>query len=251
MSGVQPKKWLGQHFLTDEHTASNIAALIPHDAKYVLEIGPGTGVLTKYLIKNNNFSYKVIEIDRESAQYLKQHYPELHIIEGDFLKTDLNQLFNEPFAIIGNFPYNISSQILFKAVDYLDLVQHLIGMFQKEVAERICANKGNKTYGILSVIVQAFYHTEYLFTVEPHSFYPPPKVRSGVIRLTRKTDTHPECYNPNYKRIIKAAFNQRRKTLRNALKGFVFEGVNEEIFSKRAEQLGVDDYVMLTQALKQ
>ena len=251
---VKAKKYLGQHFLNDESIAQKIAdTLTLQGYKNVLEIGPGMGVLTKYLLKKSVTTY-VIEIDTESVEYLQANYLNLapRIIEKDFLKYDLNEVFkNEPFAIIGNFPYNISTQIVFKTLEIRDQIPEFSGMFQKEVAQRICSKEGSKVYGILSVLVQAFYDAEYLFTVDEHVFTPPPKVKSGVIRLTRNDVDTLECDEKLFKQVVKMGFNQRRKTLSNALKALVPdpEVRKEEVFRKRAEQLSVGDFVKLTQLI--
>lgn len=251
---VRAKKHLGQHFLTDENIANKIAgSLSGVDYEDVLEIGPGMGILTKFLIKK--FRTSMIEIDPESVSYLKQHYPDHtdRIYLLDFLKTDLNQLFqNKPFAIIGNFPYNISTQILFKALENKELIPEFAGMFQKEVAQRITSKPGSKIYGILSVLTQAFYHTEYLFTVPPGVFHPPPKVDSGVIRLVRKKDTSLGVPEDFFYKVVKTAFNQRRKTLRNSLKSFELSDHLKEdiIFAMRPEQLSVEEFISLTKKLQ-
>ncbi len=251
MNKVFPKKWLGQHFLTDTGAAERITLLLPPDVKNVLEIGPGTGVLTQHLL-NRNINLKLIEIDGESVSYLKNTFPQAQnlIIEADFLKTDLNGLFTENYTIIGNFPYNISSQILFRMLEYKYKITGLTGMFQKEVAERICAGKGNKSYGILSVLIQAFYNTELIFSLTPEAFSPPPKVNSAVIRLTRKDNYTINCDERTFFRLVKKAFNQRRKKLRNALHEYRFsENAPAVFFQKRAEELSVDDFITLTNAL--
>lgn len=248
---VRAKKHLGQHFLKDEKIAADIVAALPNypNPHHVIEVGPGMGVLTKYLINLPNFNLKVAEIDRDSVAYLKLNYPTLtnNIIEQDFLQLNLNQLFNGPLAVIGNYPYNISSQILFKALENKQQVVCVVGMFQKEVAERIAAPKGSKTYGILSVLCQAFYTVEYLFTVHENVFIPPPKVKSAVIRLIRRETVDIKCDHVLFFRVVKTAFNQRRKTLRNALKP-VLNGatIDTALLDKRAEQLGVEDFVLLT-----
>ena len=247
METVRAKKHLGQHFLRDENIAKNIAKALPDAVTNVLEIGPGMGVLTKYLLQNPNILLKVVEIDTESVAYLHKNYPELTVISDDFLKMDLDHLFDEDFAIIGNFPYNISSQILFKVLEHRNAVPNLVGMFQKEVAERIAAKSGNKTYGILSVLLQAFYDIEYLFTVHEHVFSPPPKVKSAVIRLTRSSRQHLNCDEKLFFKVVKAAFNQRRKTLRNALSVMIDKTLlTDSIFDKRAEQLTVEDFEKIT-----
>ena len=252
---VKAKKYLGQHFLNDESVAERIAdSLLLKGYKNVLEIGPGMGVLTKYLLKKDVKTY-VIEIDSESVEYLQANYLNLapRIIEKDFLKYDLNAIFNEePFAIIGNFPYNISTQIVFKTLEMRDQIPEFSGMFQKEVAQRICSKEGSKVYGILSVLTQAFYDAEYLFTVPPHVFNPPPKVDSGVLRLTRKTDSALPCNEKFFFKVVKAAFQQRRKTLRNSLKTFNLSDnlKANSIFGKRPEQLSVQAFIELTQLLE-
>lgn len=249
---VSAKKHLGQHFLRDENIARKIAASLEPKGQYqtVLEIGPGMGVLTKHLLQRDEFTTWVVEVDRESVAYLQEHYPQLQprIIAWDFLKLDLAEKFSEPFAVIGNFPYNISSQILFRILDFRDRVPEAAGMFQKEVAERVAAKPGNKTYGILSVLVQAWYSIEYLFTVSEHVFSPPPKVKSAVIRLRRNSTTSLACDEKLFTEVVKAGFNQRRKTLRNALHAFEIIPGNEGhvFFTKRAEQLSVEDFVQLT-----
>ena len=247
---VKAKKYLGQHFLNDESVAKRIAdTLNLEQYKNVLEIGPGMGVLTKYLLKKDITTY-VIEIDTESVEYLQANYLNLasRIIEKDFLKYDLNDVFKqEPFAIIGNFPYNISTQIVFKTLEMRDQIPEFSGMFQKEVAQRICSKEGSKVYGILSVLVQAFYDAEYLFTVPPHVFNPPPKVDSGVLRLTRKENYSLPCDEKLFFRTVKTAFQQRRKTLRNSLKTFNLSDnlKANSIFGKRPEQLNVQEFIEL------
>lgn len=250
---VRPKKHLGQHFLTDANIARNIAnGLTGESYNQVLEIGPGMGMLTQFLLESENIVH-VVEIDSESVSYLKQEYPELEnrIIEGDFLKLELASLYEEPVAIIGNFPYNISSQIVFKTLEHRSLIPEFVGMFQKEVAERICEKPGSKTYGILSVLVQAFYETEYLFSVSRFVFQPPPKVASGVLRLRRKEDYQLPCDEKLLFKVVKTAFQQRRKTLRNSLKSFQISANLKEdtIFGQRPEQLGVSDFVRLTKMI--
>ena len=251
---VRAKKHLGQHFLKDENIAAKIADSLSFEGyQNVLEIGPGMGVLTKYLLKKEKTIW-VVEIDNESIDYLKSHYLHLtdRIINADFLKMDLASHFNkEPLAIIGNFPYNISSQIVFKAIEYRDVIPEFSGMFQKEVAMRIAAGPGSKTYGIISVLTQAFYDVEYLFTVPPSVFNPPPRVDSGVIRLVRKKDYHLPVDVPFFFRVVKTAFNQRRKTLRNSLKSFqISDKLKEDvIFAQRPEQLSVAQFIELTKSL--
>ncbi len=247
MTTVRAKKNLGQHFLKDKNIAKNIVdSLEAANVDRVLEIGPGMGVLTQYLLQNKTYETTVVEIDRESVDYLNQHFPELkdRIISDDFLKLNLNDYFQEPFVIIGNFPYNISSQIFFKVLEYRNQIPEVVGMLQKEVAERLAAPPGSKTYGILSVFLQAYYTIEYLFTVNEDMFSPPPKVKGGVIRLTRNQTKHLNCDEKLFKSIVKMAFNQRRKTMRNSLKSMIH---NDElkanpIFDKRPEQLGVAEF---------
>ena len=248
---VKAKKHLGQHFLTDESIAKKIAdTLSLQGYKHVLEIGPGMGVLTKFLLQKD-VSIHVIEIDKESVDYLKTHYPNLisRIIEKDFLKYDLTQDFkNESFAVIGNFPYNISSQILFKTLEMRNQIPEFCGMFQKEVALRICSKEGSKVYGILSVLTQAFFDATYLFTVPPTVFNPPPKVDSGVLLLKRKENYELPCDEVLFFKVVKAAFQQRRKTLRNSLKAFNLSNnlKASAIFDKRPEQLTVSEFIQLT-----
>jgi 16S rRNA (adenine1518-N6/adenine1519-N6)-dimethyltransferase len=247
---VRAKKHLGQHFLMDDNIAAKIVASLKENAN-VLEIGPGTGILTKHLIQIKDINLKLIEIDRESVEFLSQHFPELNsnIISADFLHYDLKSLFDSNFSIIGNFPYNISTQILFKVLDYRDMVNEVVGMFQKEVAVRIASGPETKDYGILSVLLKAFYNTEYLFTVNENVFNPPPKVKSAVIRVTRNDVNKLDCDEKLFFTVVKAAFNQRRKTLRNALSSLQFN-TDEKLFylfTKRAEQLGVEEFIYITQ----
>lgn len=252
MTEVKAKKFLGQHFLTDENIAAKIVESLSPDTQRVLEIGPGMGVLTKYLITRANTDFHVVEIDRESVAYLHNHYPTLDVIEGDFLKYDLTYLFHDSFSIIGNFPYNISSQILFKVFDNREQITEVVGMFQKEVAERVAAGPGNKTYGILSVLLSAFYDIEYLFTVHEHVFNPPPKVKSAVIRLRRNNVHRLDCDEKLFIQVVKAGFNQRRKTLRNALRqlNLPLDSIGEDILAKRAEQLSVEQFIQITKNLE-
>lgn len=249
---VRAKKHLGQHFLRDESIARQIAENLTGRANQVLEIGPGMGVLTKYVLAHGEYDFRAIEIDTESVVYLHEHYPSLQVIEGDFLKLDLSTLFGTSFAVIGNFPYNISSQILFKVYDNRNIIPEVVGMFQKEVAERVAAKPGSKTYGILSVLLTAFYDIEYLFTVHEHVFNPPPKVKSAVIRLCRNGVDSLGCDENLFTQVVKIGFNQRRKTLRNALKqiGLPLESVSDDLLSKRAEQLAVSDFVAITKCLE-
>jgi 16S rRNA (adenine1518-N6/adenine1519-N6)-dimethyltransferase len=249
-SKVRAKKHLGQHFLKDMNIARQIVDGLTLHGGYtkVLEIGPGMGVLTQFLLPNQAYETHVIEIDTESVAYLKKHYEELtpRIIEGDFLKYDTSVVFPEPFAIIGNFPYNISSQIFFRALQIRDQIPEIVCMLQKEVALRIASPPGNKDYGILSVLLQAFYDIDYLVSVPPGAFDPPPKVQSGVIRLRRNGTERLECDEKMFFRVVKTAFNQRRKTLRNALKP-IGEMPEHPLLTKRAEQLSVAEFVVLTQ----
>jgi len=247
---VRPKKSLGQHFLKDLSVAERIAGILsPFPDKPVLEVGPGTGVLTQFLLKNN-YDLKVVELDNESIKHLNKHYPDLknRIIEADFLKLDLNNLFSGSFCVIGNYPYNISSQIFFKVLDYKDIIPCCAGMLQKEMAERITSRPGKKSYGIISVLLQAWYDVEYLFTVEPEVFDPPPKVRSAVIRVTRNARTSLGCDEALFKTVVKTAFNQRRKTLRNSLKSLLGNdnAISKlPVFDQRPEQLTVEGFVEL------
>ena len=252
---VSAKKHLGQHFLNDLQIAKDIAdALSINNYKNVLEIGPGMGVLTQFIIKKD-INLKVVEIDRESVKYLETYFSidQKNIIGGDFLKLPLEGLFETPFALIGNFPYNISSQILFKALDYKEVIPEIVGMFQKEVAERVVSRPGSKKYGIISVLLQTYYDGEYLFTVNEDVFTPAPKVKSGVIRLKRNERTKLDCDESLYIKVVKGAFGQRRKTLRNALKSITLPlNIIEFPFQKkRAEQLSVADFILLTQYFEQ
>lgn len=252
MKLVKPKKFLGQHFLKDLQVAQDIADTIDTCPDIpVLEVGPGMGVLTQFLLRKER-PVKVVELDFESVAFLKENFSQLgdNIIEQDFLKMDLSDLFgNQPFVLTGNYPYNISSQIFFKMLDYKDLIPCCTGMIQKEVAERIAARPGNKTYGILSVLIQAWYSVEYLFTVHEHVFNPPPKVKSAVIRMTRNNTRELGCNEKLFKQIVKTTFNQRRKTLRNSIAS-ILDKTNplsaDPIFNKRPEQLSVEDFIELT-----
>lgn len=242
------KKSLGQHFLKDETVILDIIdALKKEPFSSLLEVGPGAGALTKHLIKIPNIQFKAVELDDEKVTYLKKNYPVLNdkIIHQSFL--DIEKPFDERFAVIGNFPYNISSQILFKLLDWKDDVPFIVGMFQKEVADRAAAKPGSKAFGVLSALVQPFYSIEYLFDVGPEKFNPPPKVMSGVIKLTRKTELLPVKSDRAYKNLVKTAFNQRRKTMRNAVKGlFSADVLTDKIFDKRAEALSIEDFAILT-----
>lgn len=249
MGRVQPKKNLGQHFLKDTGIAGKIAASLTGEGySSVLEIGPGMGVLTGFLIERGFPDFRVIEIDNESVHYLHDNFPQLKtILTGDFLSMDIDSYFPVKMAIIGNFPYNISTQIFFKVLKHREKVVEITGMLQKEVAERICAGPGSKTYGILSVLLQAYYKTEYLFTVSENVFSPPPKVKSGVIRLIRNDVRNLDCDEVMFVRVVKACFNQRRKTLRNSVRAaFELNRDDYHEFRLRPEQLSVDQFVQLT-----
>ena len=254
-SPVKPKKFLGQHFLKDMDIARRIAeTMIGYAGVPILEIGPGTGVLTRFLLAAGH-DLTVVEIDRESVAYLRAHSPELdnRILEEDFLKLRLDKTFPGRFCVIGNYPYNISSQIFFKVLDDKDLIPCCSGMIQKEVAERMASGPGNKNYGILSVLMQAWYDIEYLFTVPEHVFEPPPKVKSAVIRMTRNKVTDLGCSEQLFKQIVKTSFNQRRKTLRNSLKPILGKECplyESPIFDKRPEQLSVDQFISLTKEIE-
>ncbi len=249
MSGVRPKKSLGQHFLKDQNIANKIVdAIEACSQKTVLEIGPGTGVLTSILIDKADIDFYAIEVDSEAYEYLQATFPSLgdNLIFKNVLKFDLKEVFSDPMTIIGNFPYNISSQIFFKVLENRDLVKDVVCMIQKEVAERISANHGNKTYGILSVFLQAFYDIEYLFTVGPKVFDPPPRVNSAVIHLKRNKREELGCNEVLFFKVVKLGFNQRRKTLRNSLKSILLNlPTDNEIFGKRPEQLNVEDFIYL------
>lgn len=252
-SPVKAKKHLGQHFLIDLNIAQKIVNALPQDDLAILEIGPGTGVLTQYLIEKDNFT--AFDIDTESIDFLKQKYPEhQHKIQfQDFLEADLHPFAAKgKFKVVGNFPYNISSQIMFKVLEHRDDITSLVGMFQKEVAVRIAEKPGSKAYGILSVLLQAFYKIEYLFTVSEHVFNPPPKVKSGVIRLSRNTTGKLNCDEELFFKVVKASFNQRRKTVRNSVKVLSGNVVVESMYlDKRAEQLSVAEFVELTNSIEQ
>ncbi|MGV3762353.1 16S rRNA (adenine(1518)-N(6)/adenine(1519)-N(6))-dimethyltransferase RsmA [Parapedobacter sp.] len=257
MSSVRAKKHLGQHFLTDRHTAAKIVAALRPQLGYgtVLEVGPGMGILSDILLLEKDYQTLLIDVDGESVQFLRNRYPELgeKLIHGDFLTLDFGAHVTDKLAIIGNFPYNISSQILFKVLDERQRVAEVVGMFQKEVAERCAAPPGGKEYGILSVLVQAYYTVEYLFTVKAGAFSPPPKVLSGVIRLTRKPVEALGCDEKLFWRVVKASFNQRRKTLRNALSGVIPKDKMGEnpFYDLRAERLSVADFITLTNDIAQ
>lgn len=242
------KKSLGQHFLKDENVCRQIVAAIEeHSFTQLLEVGPGGGALTKYLLKIPNIAFKAVELDNEKVAFLDKAYPALrgNIINENFL--EIEPPFEDEFMVVGNFPYNISTQILFKVIEWKDRVPAAIGMFQKEVAERAASKEGSKVYGVLSVLVQAFYKVEYLFAVDPTCFNPPPKVMSGVIRLVRRDNVLEMRSEKAFFNLVKTAFNQRRKTLRNAVKGlFTTEVLQDEIFNKRAEALSVEDFAALS-----
>lgn len=252
MGLVKPKKFLGQHFLKDLSIAKDIADTVDEcPGLPILEVGPGMGVLTQFLMEKGR-EVKVVELDFESVAYLRENFPALegNIIEDDFLKLKLEKLFDgRPFVLTGNYPYNISSQIFFKMLDYKDLIPCCTGMIQKEVAERIAAGPGSKTYGILSILIQAWYKVEYLFTVHEHVFNPPPKVKSAVIRMTRNETKELGCNERLFKLIVKTTFNQRRKTLRNSISSILEKGnplSNNPVFNKRPEQLSVQEFIELT-----
>ena len=271
MKSVRPKKQLGQHFLTDQDIARRIADTVDAcPALPILEVGPGMGVLTQYLLPKGR-PVKVVEIDTESVAYLKENMPQLgeNILGDDFLRMPLDQVFGgQPFVLTGNYPYNISSQIFFRMLEYRDLIPCCTGMIQREVAQRMAAGPGSRTYGILSVLLQAWYSVEYLFTVDEHVFCPPPKVKSAVIRLTRNEVSSLPCNEVLFRRVVKTTFNQRRKTLRNNIRPLLAQIDNEqrekglqpkdhtewlaqELFQKRPEQLSVQDFIALTLSLQQ
>ncbi len=246
------KKSLGQHFLRDENISRKIVkALTAYPFKQLLEVGPGAGALTKFLLQLEHIDFKAVELDEEKIKYLESTWPALRgrLIHGSIL--DIDKPFNGAFTVIGNFPYNISSQILFKMLDWKEDIETMIGMFQKEVAERVVAREGSKTYGVLSVLIQAFFSVEYLFEVNEQCFNPPPKVKSAVIRLTPKSGHVAMKSEKDFFLLVKTAFNQRRKTLRNAVRGLFDESVlQEKIFNKRAEQLTIEDFGKLTWGMK-
>lgn len=254
---VKPKKFLGQHFLKDLKVAQDIADTVDACPELpVLEVGPGMGVLTQYLLPKQR-PLKVVELDYESVAYLREAFPQLedNIIEDDFLKMNLTRLFDgKPFVLTGNYPYNISSQIFFKMLENKDLIPCCTGMIQKEVAERMAAGPGSKTYGILSVLMQAWYKVEYLFTVHEHVFNPPPKVKSAVIRMTRNDTTQLGCNEALFKQVVKTTFNQRRKTLRNSIKPILGKDCSltqDALFDKRPEQLSVQQFIDLTNMVEE
>lgn len=249
---VKPKKHLGQHFLKDKGICQKIAQQFQHHqgVNTVIEIGPGTGALTEYLLLDVASDLHVMDVDVESIAYLKEHFPQLkgRIIFGDFLRVNPTEIVGDkPFAVVGNFPYNISSQILFKCIDYKDSIPEIMGMFQKEVAERVAEKPGTKTYGILSVLLQTYYDIEYCFTVDEHVFDPPPKVKSGVIRCTRNNRTALPCDEKLFKQVVKMSFNQRRKTIRNSIKALLPATYEENpTLQLRPERLSVDAFIELT-----
>jgi len=246
---VRPKKHLGQHFLTDQNIARKIVAQLQGDHQYLLEIGPGTGVLTAFLSEQFPDNLHLIEVDTESVEYLKTRFPQLEgrILEADFLKVSEELVFFPEMSVIGNFPYNIGSQIFFRILEQRNKVKEVVCMIQKEVAERLASPPGNKTYGILSVLLQAFYEIEYCFTVNEQVFFPPPKVKSAVIRLRRNMRETLGCDEMLFQQVVKKAFNQRRKTLRNGLRDMLNDNIiGLEIFNKRAEQLGLNEFVLIT-----
>ncbi|MDR3226921.1 MAG: 16S rRNA (adenine(1518)-N(6)/adenine(1519)-N(6))-dimethyltransferase RsmA [Prevotellaceae bacterium] len=249
MMYVRPKKSLGQHFLHDRQIAERITQSIDDNTKSLLEIGAGTGVLTEFLLEKN-IDFKAVEIDRESIAFLRKTFPDIKnkLIEGDFLQLNVRTIFDKPFSVIGNLPYNISSQIFFKILDEKNYITEMVCMIQKEVAERIAEKPGSKTYGILSVLIQAFYDVEYLFTVHENAFTPPPKVKSAVIRLTRNATQHLDCDEILFKKTVKATFNQRRKTIKNSLKLITGDKIIPEnrFLTLRPERLSVSDFVELT-----
>ena len=250
---VKAKKYLGQHFINNDKLAQEITKLLSFNKNYqILEIGPGMGVLTKFLMTENTI-FKVIEIDKESINYLKDKYPKIekNIIEGDFLKLDIRKHFESDVSIIGNFPYYISSQILFRVWEHNEIIHELVGMFQKEVADRIIALKGRER-GILSVLIQVFYNVKKCIDVSPDNFTPPPKIQSSVIKLNRNKRKELDCSKKLFKQVVKTAFNQRRKTLRNALKTYNIEKDSkiESLLSLRAEQLNIEDFIKITKHIE-
>ncbi|MDD3188898.1 MAG: 16S rRNA (adenine(1518)-N(6)/adenine(1519)-N(6))-dimethyltransferase RsmA [Fermentimonas sp.] len=255
MFQVKAKKNFGQHFLKDNEIANRIASTLDgYPTLPVLEVGAGTGMLTKHLIEKEK-DLTVVEIDYESIAYLKEHFPQLkgRIVQHDFLKLDLSKIYNGNFCIIGNYPYNISSQIFFKVLDYKENIPCVSGMIQKEVAERMIASPGNKTYGILSVLLQVWYDIEYLFTVNEQAFIPPPKVKSAVVRLTRNNRKQLNCNEKLFKKVVKASFNQRRKMIRNSIKSLLTEDSSlpdDPIMTKRPEQLSIEQFEQLTNLLE-
>ncbi|MBN2521174.1 MAG: 16S rRNA (adenine(1518)-N(6)/adenine(1519)-N(6))-dimethyltransferase RsmA, partial [Bacteroidales bacterium] len=250
---IKPKKSLGQHFLKDKNIAQKIVnALLCENINHVLEVGPGKGILTQFLIINKNYVTYVVEIDKNCIEYLTNIYKDLQgrIINNDFLKINLKDHFNEKIALIGNFPYNISSQIFFKILENREMIGEVVCMIQKEVADRICSKPKNKIYGILSVLLQAYYNIDFLFTVNPGVFEPPPKIKSAVIRLQRNKNKKLNCNEDLFKKIVKTAFNQRRKILRNSLKNILKEDLKDNILLLRPEQLGYTEFIYLTNLIE-
>jgi 16S rRNA (adenine1518-N6/adenine1519-N6)-dimethyltransferase len=254
MTVVKAKKHLGQHFLADQNIARKIVGSLSSGITNVLEVGPGMGVLTHFLFKDDRLNIVALDVDADSVTYLKEKYPDFakHIYDADFLKADLLSFFpGEEFTVIGNFPYNISSQIFFKVIDNKAHIPEVVGMIQKEVAERMAAKPGSKTFGVLSVLIQAYYSVEYLFTVHEHVFKPPPRVKSAVVRLARKEQEKLGCDEVLFKRVVKTLFNQRRKMIRNSLKPLMKEiGFSHPFLEKRPEQLSIDDFVELTNVVE-
>jgi 16S rRNA (adenine1518-N6/adenine1519-N6)-dimethyltransferase len=252
---VRPKKHLGQHFLTDQNIAKRITdSLSAGGSKNVIEVGPGKGVLTEFLLERQDIELVPVEIDHESVVFLLSHFPLLKpkLLEADFLSLDLSEIFKNDFRIIGNFPYNISSQIFFKVLDHKDQVREVVCMIQKEVADRIISPPGNKTYGILSVLLQTWFKIEYLFSVKPGSFFPVPAVQSSVIRLVRNDRTSLGVDQKKFKLVVKTSFNQRRKMLRNSVKSLLNADVMENpLFQKRPEQLSVEEFIELTRFIEE
>ena len=248
---VKPKKYLGQHFLIDEQISERISEAISKSKKInLLEIGPGTGALTKFLL-HENIDLISYELDTESITYLKNAYPTLIVHNEDVLKTDWTKIFKGNYSVTGNFPYNISSQILFKIYENRTIIDEMVGMFQKEVAERVCSGPGTKKYGILSVLIQAFYNVEYLFTVNEEVFNPPPKVKSGVIKITRNKIIELDCNEKLFFRVVKAIFNQRRKMARNSLKSLLGdEKIDHVLLTKRPEELSIENFVEITKMIE-
>lgn len=245
---VKPKKHLGQHFITDFSVCEKISEAITfHESyKHLLEVGPGTGAVTRFLLEVDA-SLKVAEVDTDSIKYLNEHYPDLEVLNQDILKADLDELYNEQVGIVGNFPYHISTQIMFTVLKYKHLIPEVVGMFQKEVAQRICEPPGKKTYGILSVLIQAFYEAEYLYTIGPEVFDPPPKIDSGILRLKRRENFILDCDEKLFFQVVKMAFNQRRKTISNSLASYnVRECLTPELLKDRPEKLSVEQFVTIT-----
>ncbi|MDA3817175.1 MAG: 16S rRNA (adenine(1518)-N(6)/adenine(1519)-N(6))-dimethyltransferase RsmA [Prolixibacteraceae bacterium] len=254
MAVVKAKKHLGQHFLADQNIARKIVGSLSPENTNILEVGPGMGVLTHLLFSDKRLNVVALDVDTDSVTYLKEKYPEFaqQIFDADFLKTDLSSFFpDNEFTVIGNFPYNISSQIFFKVLDNKSHIPEVVGMIQKEVAERMAAKPGSKTFGVLSVLIQAYYSVEYLFTVHEHVFKPPPKVKSAVVRLSRKDQEALGCDEVLFKRIVKTMFNQRRKMIRNSIRPILKEvGFSHPFLEKRPEQLSIDDFVEFTNVVE-